>query len=437
MQTLRSDPRIPGAAAALAALVLLATCRDGGGGGAANGGSGGGPTTGTGGGSEQGGAGGGQGGGGAEDGAVTGFSRGDLLAAFGTCAAAAVRDFRARAGDARCRHDGAGGRARRRDARRRARGLPARDGRLAGRRDDAVRTDCAADDARGAGLPRQHLHLAATTAAARSRERSSPAATSRRPSRPRWWNRRGLAAIEYLLFYEGADTACPPTSPTVASWAALAADDRDARKRAYAAAATQDVSRRAQGLDAAWDPAAGNFVQTLRTAGPGNAVYATTQVALNGRQRRDLLRRVRDQGHEAGAPAGRGHDGLPVGPAPSCWNRASRARSKANIRANLDGLRRILEGCGADHAGLGFDDLLRRRRRRRRWPTRCARSAIAAQAALDAIEEPDLESGAGGRRGVGRRAATTRSRARHRPPQDRVRHGRSDFELPPIHRDRQ
>lgn len=33
-------------------------------------------------------------------------------------------------------------------------------------------------------------------------------------------------------------------------------------------------------------------------------------------------------------------------------------RSAANVRQNLIGLRRLMEGCGADGSGLGFDDLL-------------------------------------------------------------------------------
>jgi len=56
-------------------------------------------------------------------------------------------------------------------------------------------------------------------------------------------SRRGLYALEYLLFYEGVDTACPPTSPVVSggAWAALPAEELKARKRAYAAAAAKAV----------------------------------------------------------------------------------------------------------------------------------------------------------------------------------------------------
>jgi hypothetical protein len=64
-------------------------------------------------------------------------------------------------------------------------------------------------------------------------------------------------------------------------------------------------------------------------------------------------------------------------------------RSKANLQANLLAVRRIIEGCQDGFTGPGFDDLLEAvgagavagRLRER---------LVAAQAALEAIEEPDL-----------------------------------------------
>jgi uncharacterized protein len=95
--------------------------------------------------------------------------------------------------------------------------------------------------------------------------------------------RRGFLALEYLLFYEGEATACGPNSAIVSqgTWAALSTDERAARKRAYAAVVAADVSTRAQALVTAWAPEGGNFQKTLATAGAGNPVFPTTQVALN------------------------------------------------------------------------------------------------------------------------------------------------------------
>jgi uncharacterized protein len=197
-------------------------------------------------------------------------------------------------------------------------------------------------------------------------------------------NARGLAALEYLLFYEGADTVCPATSPAVAGWAALSAEDRDARKRAYAAAATRDVTMRATAHDQAWDPAAMNFVQTMRSAGPGNATYETQQKAIEtvGIALFYLDMAVKDT--KLTTPL---NDGCVSA---ACLESRYGSRSKANIRANLDGLRRILEGCEAGYAGVAFDDLLVSIGAPD-LPADLRAKAIAAQAALDAIEEPDLD----------------------------------------------
>jgi predicted lipoprotein len=199
-------------------------------------------------------------------------------------------------------------------------------------------------------------------------------------------NRRGLWALEYLLFYEGADTACGASSTASTTYPALAAADRDARKRAYAVAAAHDVLARATALDAAWDPAQMNFGQTLRTAGPGNAVYPTQQAAVEsvGLSLFFVDRVVKDLKlaiplDTASCPS----------PNPTCFESSFAHRSKANVRANLDGLRRITEGCEANHAGYGLDDLLESIGAAD-TASRLRSTVAAAETALAAIEEADL-----------------------------------------------
>ncbi|AKQ64953.1 putative periplasmic lipoprotein [Myxococcus hansupus] len=171
-------------------------------------------------------------------------------------------------------------------------------------------------------------------------------------------SRRGLYALEYLLFFEGNDTACPSTSAIVAqgTWAALSADERAARKRAYAAVVAADVHRRADALVNAWAADQGNFTQTLTTAGSGNAVYPSTQAALNSIS--DAIfyfeREVKDL--KLARPLGMRD--CTTSTCPEHLESQFAARSKANIRANLTGYRRITEGCGENFSGTGFDDLL-------------------------------------------------------------------------------
>ncbi|HEY0710277.1 MAG TPA: imelysin family protein [Polyangia bacterium] len=202
-------------------------------------------------------------------------------------------------------------------------------------------------------------------------------------------NRRGFFALEYLLFFEGADTACGAFSPIVAtgSWAALPAPERETRKRAYAAAVARDLQTRAQGLVDAWAPSKGNFLETFATAGPGNRLFAAPQAALNAVS--DAIfyfeREMKDS--KVGRPLG-----LRDCMAPTCPEQIESpfaARSKASFRANLVGFRRLMEGGGSGYAGLGFDDLLVSVGAAPLAAT-LRELTIGTEAALAAIEEPDF-----------------------------------------------
>jgi predicted lipoprotein len=196
-------------------------------------------------------------------------------------------------------------------------------------------------------------------------------------------NRRGLAALDYLLFYEGNDSACQAGSTEVTMWNALPVDERAARKRGYAAAVTADILKRATTLDEAWDPAKGNFVATLRTAGPGNATYATAQEAIQTVGLALFYLDLVVKGQKLGDPL----NALCVSAA--CLETPFSARAKQNIRINLEAARLLFEGCEADHAGLAFDDLLASVGAPNVAAT-LRTQILAAQAALNAIEEADL-----------------------------------------------
>lgn len=202
-------------------------------------------------------------------------------------------------------------------------------------------------------------------------------------------SRRGLYALEYLLFFEGADTACSSASPIVSggTWAALSTEEREARKRAYAAVAAADVRRRADQLVEAWEEGKGNFVNTLKTAGSGSEVYATSQQALNSVS--DALFYVEGEVKDKKLARPLALRDCDSDTCPELLESQFAGRSKANIRANLVGFRRLVEGCEAGYAGLGFDDLL----------TEVGSEALAvdlrakmaaAQASVEAVNEADL-----------------------------------------------
>jgi predicted lipoprotein len=195
-------------------------------------------------------------------------------------------------------------------------------------------------------------------------------------------NRRGLTTLEYLLFYEGSDTACT-TSTDVTMWNALSVEERSARKLSYAAAASADVLKRAITLDEAWDPAKGNFVQTLKTPGAANPVYTTMVSALQAVGLGPFYLDWTVKQWKLDEPLNTACTTA------ACLESPYSARAKANIRLNLEAARLVLEGCEAGYAGLGFDDLLASINQAPLAAT-LRTQLLAAEAALDAIEEADL-----------------------------------------------
>lgn len=192
-------------------------------------------------------------------------------------------------------------------------------------------------------------------------------------------NRRGLGALEYLLFYEGDDVTC-----SAAGWAALSPTERSAQKQAYGAAVSADLKVQARALVTAWE---GGFVETLRTAGPGNATYMSTGAAMN--QVSNALfyieRVVKD--FKLAPPIG-----LRDCDAPPCLAllESQYARhNTANLRENLAAMRQLLEGCEPGYTGIGFDDLLHGARASS-LVDRLHDRMLTAEVALAAIEEPDL-----------------------------------------------
>ncbi|MBI2393673.1 MAG: imelysin family protein [Deltaproteobacteria bacterium] len=175
---------------------------------------------------------------------------------------------------------------------------------------------------------------------------------------------RGLAAVEYLSYYEATDNVCPSTATINATgtWAAITADDLGKRKRAYAKVAADDVSKQSTALLDAWDPAKGNFTAMLATAGKGSALYARQELALNAvtdalfyldTETKDLK-----LAKPLGLPAGDGGVECTTGTCPERLESLWAKRSKAHLRNNLVGFRKLFTGCAADFSGVGFDDLL-------------------------------------------------------------------------------
>ncbi len=193
-------------------------------------------------------------------------------------------------------------------------------------------------------------------------------------------NRRGLGALEYLLFHEGDDVIC-----STAGWVALTPTERTAQKQAYGAAVSADLKVHADALVTAWE---GGFVETLRTAGPGNTTYMSTGAAMN--QVSNGLFYIERVVKDAKLAPPIGLRDCAVPPCLDLLESQYASHNIENLRANLAGLRQLLEGCEPGYTGIGFDDLLLGARASS-LVDRLHERVLAAEAALGAIEEPDLK----------------------------------------------
>lgn len=160
---------------------------------------------------------------------------------------------------------------------------------------------------------------------------------------------RGLFGLDYLLHYGDTDTVCAPTSVCGKNWAKLDESELALRKQAYAAAIGDDLVTRAATLTSAWAEDGGNFRPLLVDA----TGYPSEQEAMKiiAWSLLYVEREVKDW--KLGVPSG--HTAMaPVAVAEAAYS----GLGTPAIRANLSGFRGLFEGCGAEGAGLGFDDWL-------------------------------------------------------------------------------
>lgn len=170
-------------------------------------------------------------------------------------------------------------------------------------------------------------------------------------------NTRGLAAAEYLLFYEGADNACSPSTDINATgqWAALGPAEIAARKASYAAVVSSAVAARARELATAWSPEGGDFQSQLGDAGSGGSVYASSQAALNAVS--DAMFYIESYVKDQKLARPLGLQGCEDATCPQAIEARFARRSKPNIRNNLVAYRMLMVGCD-EAGGAGFRDLL-------------------------------------------------------------------------------
>jgi predicted lipoprotein len=204
----------------------------------------------------------------------------------------------------------------------------------------------------------------------------------------------GLDALEYLLFNESQAHTCPAQHSVNGPWAALTDAERTRRRADYAAAAAVHLAARAQALLAEWEPAEGNFLGQLSTAGQSGSIYPTAQSAVDDLFAALYYAELRVKDRKLAVPAGIS----PLCPTTTCpqafesrWAR----HSGQNVVTNLRAFRALFVGnAEGEEARPGFDDFLEDRGASALAETIVADTdaAIAAVEALEGGLEAALEA---------------------------------------------
>lgn len=158
---------------------------------------------------------------------------------------------------------------------------------------------------------------------------------------------RGFMALEYLLF-------APADGDALAS---LQGDPAAAR-RAYVAAAAEDVAAKTEALRAAWAEDQGNYAGELLSAGEGSKVFGSGKAAVDELVNQMVFQTDRLLNAKIGKPAGKLDGGVPV---PDAEESPRSDNSLADMLASLAGIRSVYEGQYGDQDGMGVSDLVRAR----------------------------------------------------------------------------
>lgn len=175
--------------------------------------------------------------------------------------------------------------------------------------------------------------------------------------------RKGLDAIEYLLFQTDPANQCAPSAEINASgdWDALGAEEIQQRRADYAAAAAALVDAQAQELLSAWEPTEGNFLAAFGEAGEDTSVYATSQQALNSVGGALFYLEAQTKDMKLAEPAGLKENLVCLAGevCPEILESPWANRSKEHVLNNLRGFAQVFRGGDTgDPAAQGFDDLL-------------------------------------------------------------------------------
>lgn len=161
--------------------------------------------------------------------------------------------------------------------------------------------------------------------------------------------RRGLDALEYVLFTSSLDHTCPPNVTVTQGWNARPEAERRQARCEFAALAAGDVATQADDLVTRWDAFASQLTNPADPAATVNEVS-------------DALFYVEDETKDVKlrVPLGLSSNSCDGQPCPEDVESRHSKTSKDNVRNNLVAFQTLFLGneAGANDDRLGFDDFL-------------------------------------------------------------------------------
>ncbi|BBN82088.1 hypothetical protein PA25_20730 [Pseudoalteromonas sp. A25] len=171
--------------------------------------------------------------------------------------------------------------------------------------------------------------------------------------------RRGLDALEYLLFNENLNYSCSSLTAgdILADWNTRAEQPRKVTRCKYALEVANDLSHSAQSLVNQWSGEQG-YSQVLKTAGqPGNK-FETQTKAIN--EISDALFYMTEElkDYKLATPLGLFANSCGLEACPEAVESVYAKHSIENIKANIAAFEQLFLGGSADETATGFDDFL-------------------------------------------------------------------------------
>ncbi len=168
----------------------------------------------------------------------------------------------------------------------------------------------------------------------------------------------GAHTMEYLLYVESDDNACPSAASinSSGSWAAIGADEIRRRRAVYVRVLADDIATKTGALANAWRD---GFAAELLGAGTSSTLFPTAQQALDEVYAALFFVELTTKDRKLAVPAGL-HVDCTQDVCPDLTESPVARLSRNHIEHNLRGEQLVFLG-QSDNGddGIGFDDLLR------------------------------------------------------------------------------